>query len=61
MDACAITNGAQPSPGAAAGVGSLRRVSGSPDSRSPTLVPPPGLLNTVRPSSASLAPADQYR
>ncbi len=57
-EACAITNGAQASPGRA---GSLRSVSGSWASRSPTRVPPPGLLNTLRPSSASLAPADQYR
>src|SRR5437660_1339365 len=57
-EVCAITNGAQPSPGAA---GSLASVTGSADSRSPIRVPPPGLLNTVRPSAAPLAPADQYR
>src|SRR5512142_2952855 len=56
-DACAITNGAQPRPGAR---GSLDSVTGCSDSRSPILVPPPALLNTVRPSAASLAPADQY-
>ena len=57
-DACAITNGAQASPGAR---GSLDSVTGTGDSRSPIRVPPPGLLNTVRPSAASFAPADQYR
>src|SRR5580692_3885835 len=57
-DACATTNGALASPGAR---GSLDRVTGCADNRSPTRVPPPGLLNTVRPSAASLAPADQYR
>src|SRR5579875_2847668 len=56
-DAEARTNGAQPSPGAP---GSLRSVTGWLVSDSPTRVPPPGLLNTVRPSMASLAPADQY-
>src|SRR5579863_9830830 len=54
----AITNVAHRSPAAP---GSLRSVTGRLDSRSPTRVPPPGRLNTVRPSSASLAPADQYR
>ena len=43
---------------------SRQRVAGQRDgrvvSRSPTRVPPPGLLNTVRPSAASFAPADQY-
>src|ERR1700728_2925762 len=57
-DACESTNGAQASPGAR---GSLDSVTGCADSRSPTRVPPPGLLNTVRPSAASFAPADQYR
>src|SRR5579859_2609621 len=57
-DACAITNGAQPSPAAR---GSLDSVTGSVDSCSPTRVPPPALLNTVRPSAASFAPACQYR
>src|SRR6266404_4422421 len=56
-DACAMTNGAQPSPGAP---GSLASVTGCGQSRSPIRVPPPGLLNTVRPSAASFAPADQY-
>ena len=56
-EACAITNGAHCSPGAP---GSLRSVTGRLASRSPTRVPPPGRLNTVRPSTASLAPADQY-
>src|SRR5215813_12716142 len=40
--------------------GSLDSVTGWLDSRSPSRVPPPGLLNTVRPSAASLAPDDQY-
>src|ERR1700733_948972 len=57
-EACAITNGALPSPAAS---GSLDSVTGSSQSRSPTRVPPPAVLNTVRPSAASLAPADQYR
>src|SRR5215472_6777031 len=57
-DACAITNGAQCSPRAR---GSLDSVTGWADSRSPIRVPPPGLLNTVRPSAASFAPVDQYR
>ena len=57
-DAWEITNGAHCRPAAA---GSLRKVTGRRASRSPIRVPPPGLLNTVRPSSASLAPADQYR
>src|SRR5580658_6126591 len=57
-DACAITNGGQRSPEAS---GSLYSVTGCVDSCSPTRVPPPALLNTVRPSAASLAPADQYR
>ncbi len=57
-DACAITNGGQRSPAAR---GSLDSVTGWDDSCSPTRVPPPALLNTVRPSAASLAPADQYR
>src|SRR6266568_2472405 len=57
-DACEMTNGAQPSPAAR---GSLDSVTGWEVSRSPILVPPPGLLNTVRPSAASFAPADQYR
>ena len=56
-DACAITNGADRSPLAR---GSLDSVTGWEVSRSPILVPPPGLLNTVRPSAASFAPADQY-
>src|ERR1039457_2435749 len=66
-DACAITNGAQGSPGgrgarASPGVrGSLDSVTGCADRRSPIRVPPPGLLNTVRPSAASFAPADKYR
>ena len=57
-DACAITNGGQRSPAAR---GSLDSVTGWGDNCSPTRVPPPALLNTVRPSAASLAPADQYR
>src|ERR1700689_3234242 len=57
-DACESTNAAQARPGAR---GSLDSVTGCPASRSPIRVPPPGLLNTVRPSAASLAPADQYR
>ena len=57
-DACAITNGGQRSPAAS---GSLDSVTGWVDNCSPTRVPPPALLNTVRPSAASLAPADQYR
>src|ERR1039458_3783737 len=57
-DACAITNGAQASPGVR---GSLDSVTGCADRRSPIRVPPPGLLNTVRPSAASFAPADKYR
>src|ERR1700758_5120835 len=57
-DACAITNGGQRSPAAC---GSLDSVTGYVDSCSPTRGPPPALLNTVRPSAASLAPADQYR
>ena len=57
-DACAFTNGAQPSPAAR---GSLDSVTGWADSRSPILVPPPAWLNTVRPSAASFAPVDQYR
>src|SRR5580693_2915102 len=52
------TNGAQARPGES---GSLVRDMGSGDSLSPTLVPPPGFENTVRPSTASRAPADQYR
>src|SRR3984957_851662 len=57
-DACAMTNGGQRSPAAS---GSLDSVTGRGDNRSPTRVPPPALLNTVRPSAVSLAPADQYR
>src|SRR5580704_654646 len=57
-DACAITNGAQASPDAR---GSLDSITGSGDSRSPIRVPPPARLNTVRPSAAPFAPADQYR
>src|ERR1700729_2182607 len=53
----ATTNGEHCRPGAP---GAPRSVTGTLASRSPTRVPPPGLLNTVRPSSASLAPADQY-
>ncbi len=56
-DACAITNGAQRR---LAARGSLDSVTGWADSRSPIRVPPPALLNTVRPSAASFAPADQY-
>jgi hypothetical protein len=52
-EACATTNGELSSPGRA---GSLYSLSGRLASRSPTRVPPPGLLNTLRPSSASLAP-----
>src|SRR5271165_2057101 len=55
---CATTNGAHSSPGYP---GSENRSTGSAASRSPTRVPPPGLEKTVRPSPASLAPADQYR
>src|ERR1700749_1906322 len=58
LDAWATTNGADSMPRAN---GSLRSVTGWLDSDSPTRVPPPGLLNTVRPSAASFAPADQYR
>src|SRR6202042_1224521 len=54
----ATTNGAHSSPGYP---GSENRSTGSAASRSPTRVPPPGLEKTVRPSPASLAPADQYR
>src|ERR1017187_7440498 len=57
-DACAITNGAHCSPAAP---GLLRSVSGRLASCSPTRVPPPGLLKTVRPSIPSFAPADPYR
>src|ERR1700691_4814844 len=57
-EACATTNGSQASPAAR---GSLNRVTGWEVSCSPSRVPPPGLLNTVRPSAVSLAPADQYR
>src|ERR1700743_1411691 len=57
LDAWATTNGEAAMPRAN---GSLRRVTGWLDSDSPTRVPPPGLLNTVRPSMASLAPADRY-
>ena len=57
LEAWAITNGAHCKPGAA---GSLRNDTRMPASFSPILVPPPGLLKTVRPSRASLAPADQY-
>src|SRR5579872_765294 len=57
-DAPAVTNGSHSRPAAA---GSLYRVTGSWQNRSPTLVPPPARLNTVRPSAVSLAPADQYR
>ena len=53
-----MTNGAQRRPAAS---GSLASVTGWVVSCSPTRVPPPGLLNTVRPSAASFAPADQYR
>ena len=53
-----MTNGAHRSPAAS---GSLDSVTGCVVSCSPTRVPPPALLNTVRPSAASLAPADQYR
>src|SRR6185437_13271069 len=56
-DACATTNGAHCSAGVR---GSLDSVTGWAVSRSPIRVPPPGLLNTVRPSAASFAPADQY-
>src|SRR5690348_8038784 len=56
-DACATTNGAHCRPVAR---GSLDSVTGWVDSRSPIRVPPPGLLNTVRPSAASFAPVDQY-
>lgn len=52
---CAITKGADSRPGS---FGSLRRVSGSSLSLSPTRVPPPGLENTVRPSTASRPEAD---
>src|SRR5579875_3763169 len=45
LDAWATTNGHDPMPRAK---GSLRRVTGCDDSDSPTRVPPPGLLNTVR-------------
>src|SRR5215472_5024704 len=45
-DKCATTNGAHSRPGYA---GSLNSDTGKDASRSPTLVPPPGLLNTVRP------------
>ena len=55
-EVCAITKGAHRS---AAASGSLRIVTGRLASRSPTRVPPPGLLNTVRPSRASFAPVDQ--
>ena len=58
LDSWATTKGQQRRKGAA---GSLRRVSATSVSRSPTRVPPPGWLNTVRPSWASRAPADQYR
>ncbi len=58
LEACATTNGWHSRPSA---TGSLRSVTGRLASRSPTRVPPPGLLNTVRPSSASFAPDDQYR
>src|ERR1700722_9513806 len=57
-DACAMRNGAQRSPEAR---GTRDRVTDCGESGSPTRVPPPALLNTVRPSVASLAPADQYR
>lgn len=53
-EAWAITNGADSSPGS---FGSLRSVSGSSESCSPTRVPPPGRLKTVRPSAASRAAA----
>src|SRR6185369_5935964 len=56
-DACATTNGVLCRPAAR---GSLDSVTGWEDSCSPMRVPPPGLLNTVRPSAASFAPADQY-
>src|ERR1700761_8421457 len=58
LDACATTNGAQAIPAAN---GSLRKVTGWLGRELPPPVAPPGLLNTVRPSMASLAPADQYR
>ncbi len=45
----ATTNGRPSTPGAA---GSLQRFSGSAASRSPTRVPPPARLKTVRPSWA---------
>src|SRR5450631_1895026 len=57
LDACATTKGMQERPGYA---GSLRRVNAKLLSDSPTRVAPPGLENTVRPSWASRAPADQY-
>src|SRR4029077_8860485 len=57
-DACATTNGVLCRPQAR---GSLDSVTGWEDSCSPMRVPPPGLLNTVRPSAASFAPADQYK
>src|SRR6266705_3279332 len=56
-EACATTNEAHCR---FAARGSLDSVTGWEDSRSPMRVPPPGLLNTVRPSAASFAPADQY-
>ncbi len=55
-DACATTNGAHSRPGYA---GSLNSETGRAANRSPTRVPPPCLLNTVRPSAAPRAPASQ--
>ncbi len=51
----AIRNGGHPG---RASFGSLRSVSGSSLSFSPTRVPPPGLEKTVRPSAASRPDAD---
>src|SRR5215469_5917600 len=56
-EACATTKGAHCRPASA---GSLYSDNGRLASCSPTRVPPPALLKTVRPSRASLAPADQY-
>ena len=60
LEEYAATYGAHSSPSAPGSLRSVTRIGASPESRSPNRTPPPCLLNTERPSSASRSAADQY-